>query len=85
MEFYLFINFLGLFICLFFFFYFLLFIDLLLFVFFSMVCIERIPMGSSIVSVTLSPDEICFIVALANGSVSIVVVEEHAQLTNVSF
>lgn len=42
-------------------------------------------MGSSIVSITLSPDEICFIVAVSDGSVSIVVVEEHAQLTNLSF
>ena len=46
--------------------------------------VQVIPVSSAVVSITQSPDEICLIVALANGSISVVLIEEHAQLQHSS-
>ena len=46
---------------------------------FSMKCIQKIPVDDPIISITMSHDELGIIVGLRNGSISIIVVEEHAQ------
>ena len=51
------------------------------YVLFTMECLQRIPVGGPVVSITLTPDEVGLIVALSNGSLVSVLVEEYAQLS----
>ena len=48
---------------------------------FTLECIQRIPLEDAIVSITLNPDDVCILAALANGNLVSVIITGYAQLS----